>query len=179
MFAFYCTVALSKMNAIPAETKRSVPDCIYRNLETVPKTALSELRRLCEEDASILCSAQPAWFFFWNSPNLCISERRLSEVQPDENELTPTERERQKLMELLQMIPRPPSPPSRPPPLPPPNADANYRRSTVDNETQLALLGSLGLGMCAIGCFFGAIFCGYKMYVRSKTIVPTSITNRI
>lgn len=178
MFAFYA-VALSKVNGLPAETGASVPDCIYRNLKTVPKTALSELRRLCEEDASISCSPQPAWFFFWKSSNLCISERKLSEVQPDENELSPTEKERQKLMELLQMIPRPPSPPSRPPPLPPPKAVGTYRRSTANNETQLALLGSLGLGMCAIGCFFGAIFFGYKMYVRSKTIVPTSITNRI
>lgn len=178
MFAFLIAL-LSKPNiVVPMYHTPSVSDCILRNLESAVNTPLSELRDLCVNDPFTSCIPQPNHLIFLSSPDYCTSQRKLNEVQPDENELTPTEIERQKLMELLQMIPRSPSPPSRPPPLPPSKTKPTAQRNTVDNETQLALLGSLGAGMCALGCFFGAIFCGYRMYVRSKTIVPPAIINR-
>ena len=172
MFVFATGLLLSK----PILTVRTddISNCLKRNIDAETTKPLSEIRAICQKDSSVICMPQPRMVFFWSVPDKCeiTEQRKLSEVLPDENALSPTELEMQKLKELLQMIPRPPSPPTRPPPPSPPER-IEERSPTLDNASQLVLLGSLGAGMCALGCFLGAIYCGYRMYIRSKTIVPS------
>lgn len=49
-----------------------VPECIYRNIKQDLKTALSEVRTLCEDDSTITCTPQK--FMFWSLSDKCVSE---------------------------------------------------------------------------------------------------------
>lgn len=136
------------------QLQQAFTECILRNLNANPNQPLSQITTVCEADASITCTTTRNTILFWTFTTNCHHKRRLTEL--DEETLMNIERE--KLFDLLQMHPRPPSPPTLPPPSSPPTIPSNPRKVDIaDQETQLALIGTLGGVMCAFGCFLSSI----------------------
>lgn len=175
------------MLAVRGVTKVAPPvvqACIERALRTVPSQPLSRTVELCESDPTITCYEQNATLLrlFGPKPVCAPLRRRLQAQLRDDGvarDLAAMTRERESLMALLGMVPRPPGPPdSPPPPAPfPPPADGNGTTGLVfDNAAQLALLYTLGGGMCGLGCLLASCRYCYFRYARSKIVGPSAGT---
>lgn len=181
------TSVLLSMLAVRSVAKVAPPDvqaCIERALRTAPSQPLSRTVELCAGDPTIACYEQNTTLLRLFGPrSVCAPPRRRLQAQLRDDgvarDLAAMTRERESLMALLGMVPSPPGPPdSPPPPVPfPPPADGDESDGLVfDNAAQLALLCTLGGGMCGLGCLLASCRYCYLRYARSKLVGPSAGT---